>query len=117
MEAQGRDRHVEVVQDGRVVGAADVHLVGRAVVRAELRVEAGHHATGVGAELVDAVLDLDEAKAGSLLEATLPAGEVESLDRLRVRCDDVATRPAGSTCLVDATLPAEGPDAGPDAGR
>lgn len=106
MEARGQDRHVEVVQDGRVVGAAEVHPVGGSTVRAELHVEAGHHATGVGAELVDRVLDLDEAKAGSLLEATLPAGDVESLDRLRVRCEDVETRPAGSTCLVDATLPA-----------
>ena len=112
MAGQGRDRHVEVLQDGRVVGAADVHPIGTATVRAELHVAAGHHATGVGAELVDAVLDLDEAKAGSVLEATLPAGDVESLDRLRVRCDDVAARPAGSTCLVDATLPAAEVEAG-----
>lgn len=112
MDGQKQDRHVEVVQDGRVVGAAEVHPMGSATVRAELRVEAGHHATGVGAELVDAVLDLEEARAGSLLEATLPAGDVESLDRLRVRCADVETRPAGSTCLVDARLPAEEPGTG-----
>ena len=41
------------------------------------------------------------------LEATLPLGDAESLDRLRERCDDVQVRPAGASCLVDAALPAD----------
>ncbi|HEY6747321.1 MAG TPA: hypothetical protein VI357_16585 [Mycobacteriales bacterium] len=105
MTAHERGRHIEVVQDGQVVGTADVEPIGDATVRADLHVEAGHHAVGVGATLVDAVLD--EAKGGARLEATLPSGDTESLERLRARCDDLETRPAGATCLVDATLPAD----------
>ena len=108
MSVHEHDRHIEVVQDGRVVGTAEVRPIGDATVRADLRVAAGHHPVGVGATLVDAVLD--EAKGGARLEATLPSGDTDSLDRLRARCDDLETRPAGATCLVDATLPA---DAGP----
>jgi anti-anti-sigma factor len=107
MPEQNRDRHVEVAADGRVLGTADVCPVDDATVRADLRVEAGHRPVGVGAQLVDAVLDLPAAREGSRLEATLPAGDAESLERLRARCDDVETRPAGATCLVDATLPTE----------
>jgi hypothetical protein len=100
-------RHVEVEEDGRVVGAADVRSAGETTIRAELHVESGHVPVDVGAKLVDAVLDLPEAQEGSRLEATLPLGETESLRRLRDRCDDVHTHPAGATCLVDATLPTQ----------
>lgn len=109
MSVHEHDRHIEVVQDGRVVGSAEVRPIGDATVRADLRVEAGHHAVGVGATLVDAVLE--EARGGTRLEATLPSGDTDSLHRLRARCDDLETRPAGATCLVDATLPAHSPDA------
>ena len=105
MTEQQHGRHIEVVQDGRVIGAAEVHPIGGATVRADLHVEAGHHPVGIGATLVDAVLD--EARGLARLEATLRAGDSESLNRLRVRCDDVRTRAAGATCLVDATLPAD----------
>ncbi|MFL6128887.1 MAG: hypothetical protein ACJ73E_07460 [Mycobacteriales bacterium] len=101
------DQHVELTEDGRVVGVAAVHPVQDSpVVRAELHVEAGHVPVGTGARLVDAVLDLPETREGCRLEATVPIGDTESLDRLRDRCDAVETRPAGATCLVDATLPA-----------
>jgi uncharacterized phage protein gp47/JayE len=102
------DRHVEVAREGRVVGVADVHSVDdTSTVRAELHIEAGHVGVGTSAKLVDAVLDLPETKEGRRLEATLPIGDSESLDRLRARCETVQTRPAGATCLVDATLAAE----------
>jgi hypothetical protein len=103
MTEYGHDRHIEVVHDGRVVGAAELYPIGGTTVRADLHVEAGHHAVGLRATLVDAVLD--EAKGVARLEATLPAGDAEALERLRVRCANVQTRPAGATCLVDATLP------------
>jgi hypothetical protein len=109
MSVHDQDRHIQVVQDGRVVGTAEVHPIGGATVRADLRVEAGHHAVGVGATLVDAVLA--EARGGARLEATLPSGDTDSLDRLRARCDDLETRSAGASCLVDATLPADPADA------
>ena len=44
-------------------------------------------------------------KPGSRLEATVPLGDAESLQRLRERTEDTFTRPAGSTALVDADIP------------
>jgi hypothetical protein len=99
---------VEVAEDGEVVALADVtSLEGKGVVRAELHARAGQLPVGTRARLVDAVLDLAEARDGNRLEATIPLGDVESLDRLRECCDDVHARPAGASCLVDAALPSE----------
>jgi hypothetical protein len=108
MAAHSPDRHVEIEQDGRVVRDAEVRpLPDHSVVRAELHVESGHLPVGTGAALVDAVLDLPESREGSKLEATLPIGDSEPLERLRERCETVDTRTAGASCLVDATLPAD----------
>ena len=60
---------------------------------------------GRRADLVDAVVDLPEVQASSRLEATIPLGDTETLDRLRERTEETTTRPAGSTALVDASLP------------
>jgi hypothetical protein len=62
--------------------------------------------------LVDAVMDLPEVRASSRLEATVPLGDAELLERLRERTQDTVTRPAGSNALVDAGIPPCGP-AGP----
>jgi hypothetical protein len=108
MAAHRPDRHIEIAKDGRVVRDADIRpLPEHSVVRADLHVESGHLPVGTGAEIVDAVLDLPELREGSKLEATLPIGDTESLERLRQRCESVETRPAGASCLVDATLPAD----------
>jgi hypothetical protein len=55
--------------------------------------------------LVDAVMDLPGVQASSRLEATVPLGDAESLERLRERTEDTIARPAGSTALVDADIP------------
>ena len=108
MAAHRPARHVEIEKDGRMVRDADIQpLPGHSVVRADLHVESGHLPVGTGAELVDAVLDLPESREGSRLEATLPIGDAEPLERLRERCETVETRSAGASCLVDATLPAD----------
>jgi hypothetical protein len=65
----------------------------------------GHVAPGSRASLVDAVMDLPEVQASARLEATVPIGDGESLERLRERTDDAVTRPAGSTALLDANIP------------
>jgi hypothetical protein len=39
------------------------------------------------------------------MEAAIPLGDGESLERLRERTEDTVTRPAGSTALVDADIP------------
>jgi hypothetical protein len=68
-------RHVEIRNGGQVVVAAD------------------------------AVMDLPEVQASHRLEATVPLGDGEFLGRLRERTTGAVTRPAGSTVLLDATIP------------
>ena len=81
-------------------------------VRTSLLPSSGHTPPGSRASLVDAVMDLPEVQASSRLEATIPLGDADSLERLRERTEDTVTRPAGSTVLVDADIPPGGP-AGP----
>jgi hypothetical protein len=49
-------------------------------------------------------MDLPEVQASSRLEATVPLGDAEALERLRARTRDAVTRAAGSTVLVDADI-------------
>jgi hypothetical protein len=99
-------RHVEIDVGGRVVATADLERQEAAgPVRAVLYVESGHLPTGSRTRLVDAMFDLPELQDGEQLEAAVPIGDAEILDRLRQRCAEVRTRPAGATCLVEAQLP------------
>ena len=108
MPADQNSRQVEVAEHGEVVAVADVEPTDdQGVVRASLHARAGHLPTGARTRLVDAVLDLPQTQDSNRLEATLPLGDAESLDRLRERCDEVQARPAGASCLVDAALPAD----------
>jgi hypothetical protein len=52
-------------------------------------------------------MDLPEVKSSSRLKAAVPIGDSESLERLRQRTEETAARPAGSTALVDAVIPAQ----------
>ena len=109
-------RRVEIKEDDQTVATAEVTVSahdGR-IVRASLHPAPGHLAPGSRASLVDAVLDLPEVQASERVEATVPLGDWESLQRLRERADATETRPAGSTALVDATiLPDRDPDPDP----
>lgn len=99
-------RHLEISDSHGTLASADVTIIqqtGRTA-RASLRAAAGHLAPGVRARLVDAVLDLPELRGGAHLEATFPLGDSETLDRLRERCTDVTTHPAGTTALLDANI-------------
>jgi hypothetical protein len=104
-----KPRHVEVRDNDRTVAAADVAASGEAggIARASLRAESGHVRPGKRSDLVDAVMDLPEVQASSRLEAAVPLGDGESLDRLRERTTQASTRPAGSTALVEAAIPPE----------
>jgi hypothetical protein len=56
-------------------------------------------------------------QASARLEATIPRGDGESLERLRERTEDMVTRPAGSATLLDANIPSgrqPGPGQEPD---
>jgi hypothetical protein len=99
-------RHVEISDHHGAVASADVTITQQTVrtARASLHAAAGHLAPGSRARLVDAVLDLPELHNVGRLEAAFPLGDSETLYRLRQRCTDVTSRPAGSTVLVDATI-------------
>src|SRR5665811_893171 len=63
------------------------------------RAASGHIPPGSRARLVDAVLALPEVQDSQGLQATVPLGDAESLQRLRDRCEGMTTRPAGSSAL------------------
>jgi hypothetical protein len=110
-------RHIEVGDDGQPGAAAEVTTSAGAdgTVRASLHAPAGHISPGNRASLVDAVMDLPEVQASTRLEATIPRGDGESLERLRERTEDAVTRSAGSTTLLDANIPsASQPGSGRD---
>ena len=121
MTNQENQRHVEVREDDHTVAAAEVAASGEAggTARTSLHAESGHVPPGKRADLVDAVMDLPEVQASARLKATVPLGDSESLERLRERTEETVTRPAGSTALVDAVIPAEDQpeDDGPEAGE
>jgi len=98
-------RHVEIRSGGQIVAAAEVSMPAAGTARTSLHAAAGHVAPGWRADLVDAVLDLPEVRASERLEATVPIGDGEFLDRLRERTTGAVTRPAGSTVLLDAIIP------------
>ena len=107
MTSPAEPRHIEVGDDGQPAAAAEVTVSAGAggTVRASLHAPAGHISPGNRASLVDAVMDLPEVQASTRLEATIPRGDGESLERLRERTEDAVTRPAGSTTLLDANIP------------
>jgi uncharacterized phage protein gp47/JayE len=111
MTSPDKSRHVEVKDGDQTVAAAEVTALDNAegTVRTSLLPASGHTPPGSRASLVDAVMDLPEVQASSRLEATVPLGDAESLERLRERTEDTVTRPAGSTVLVDADIPPGGP--------
>jgi hypothetical protein len=107
MAAHDRHQHVEVGDDDRTVAAAEVTTSEESggTARASLRAESGHIAPGRRASLVDAVLDLPQVQESTRLEVAFPLGDSESLHRFQERCEDVSTRPAGWSALLDANLP------------
>lgn len=106
-----RHQYLEVSEHGRTVAAAEVIISGQpgGIARVSLRAESVHITPGRRASLVDAVLDLPEVRDSARLEAAFPLGDGESLQRLQQRCQDVTTRPAGCSALLDASLPSSRP--------
>ena len=116
MTSPDTPRHIEIKDGDQTVAAAEVTTPSEAggTARASLHAASGHVAPGRRANLVDAVMDLPEVQASARLEAAIPLGDGESLERLRERTEDTVTRPAGSTALVDANIP---PASQPDPAR
>ena len=105
MASDNKSRRVEVTDGDQTIAAAQVAEHTEETVRTSLLPTSGHTPPGARASLVDAVMDTPEVQGSSRLEATVPLGDAESLERLRERTEDAVTRPAGSTALVDANLP------------
>jgi hypothetical protein len=97
-------RRVEIRDGDQTVAAAEVSQRPGGTARASLSAASGHVAPGRRADLVDAVVDSPEVQESTRLEATIPLGDSETLDRLRERTEETTTRPAGSTALVDASV-------------
>jgi len=102
-----KSRRVEIKDEDQTVAAAEVTPLDNSegTVRTSLHPSSGPTAPGSRASLVDAVMDTPEVQNGARLEATVPLGDAESLERLRERTDVTDTRPAGSTTLVDGDIP------------
>ena len=99
-------QHVEIKDGDQTVAAAEVTTTGdHDTARASLSAAAGHIAPGRRASLVDVVMDLPQVRDSTRLEASVPLGDAESLERLRERTDESSTHPAGSTALLDANIP------------
>ena len=91
--------------DGKLVAAADIHVVDPSMARASLHLESGHLPAGTRARLVDAVLDAPEVSSCQHVQVAFPLGDAETLDRVRERCNTGEVRAAGATCLVEADMP------------
>jgi hypothetical protein len=108
-------RHIEIKNsDDRVVAEAEVTTAygPDGTVRTSMHAKNEHARRGDRATLVDTVMDLPEVQASERVEASVPYGDGESLDRLRQRTEDAQTRVAGATTLLDANLPTSAHPAG-----
>ena len=101
-------RHVEIKDEGdHTVAEAEVTTARgpEGTVRASMHAKDDRMRPGYRASLVDAVMDLPEVQASERMEATVPYGDGELLNRLRERTEDAQTRAAGATTLLDANVP------------
>jgi hypothetical protein len=104
-------RQVEIKDDDdHTAAVAEVTTASgpEGTVRTSMYAKREHVRPGDRAALVDEVMDLPEVKESNRVEATVPYGDAESVERLRERTDDAALRAAGGTTLLDANLPDDG---------
>jgi hypothetical protein len=104
-------RRVEVRDDDdRTAAVAEVTTATGpdGTVRTSMYAKSEHVRPGDRAALVDEVMNLPEVKSSDRVEAAVPLGDAESVERLRERTDDAVLRAAGSTTLLDANLPPDG---------
>ena len=101
-------RHVEIKDDDdHTAAVAEVTTASGpdGTVRTSMYAKDEHVRPGDRAALVDEVMGLPEVKASNRVEATVPFGDAESVERLKERTDDATLRAAGSTTLLDANVP------------
>lgn len=103
-------RHIEIKDDDdRTAAVAEVTTAAgpEGTVRTSMYAKNEHVRPGDRTALVDEVMDLPEVRASDRVEAAVPLGDAESVERLRERTDDAVLRAAGSTTLLDAKVPQE----------
>jgi hypothetical protein len=101
-------RHVEIKDDDdRAAAVAEVTTARgpEGTVRTSLYAKNEHVRPGDRAALVDEVMSLPEVRASTRVEASVPYGDAESVERLRERTRDAVLRAAGGTTLLDANVP------------
>jgi hypothetical protein len=74
-------------------------------VRASLYAKSEYVRPGDRASLVDAVMETPEVRTNDTLEAAVPRGDIETVERLRERTDNPVLRAAGASTLLDARIP------------
>ena len=100
--------HIEVKDEqDRTAAVAEVttERAPEGTVRASMYAKSEHVRPGDRASLVDAVMDLPEVQTSDTLEAAVPRGDAESVERLRERTDNPVLRAAGASTLLDASIP------------
>jgi hypothetical protein len=106
-------RHIEIKDEGGdTVAEAEVTTARgpEGTVRTSMHAKDPYVRRGYRADLVDAVMDLPEVQASDRVEAAIPCGDGESLQRLRERTEGLQARVAGATTLLDGDIPpASGP--------
>lgn len=101
MTGPDTSRHIEIRDGDHTIAAAEVMTCGQAArtARVWLRTAPGHVPPGRRASLVDAVMDLPEVQASARLQATVPLGDTELLQRWpRSPVLITPARPQGRVC-------------------
>jgi hypothetical protein len=101
-------RHIEVKDANdktAAIAAVSTDSGPEGTVRTSMYAKSEHVRPGDRASLVDAVMELPEVQSSDRMEATVPYGDIESVERLQERTDDPELRAAGGTTLLDATIP------------
>jgi hypothetical protein len=110
MTDSAKHHHLEIKEGDATVAAADVTIEpedgpGPVTAQTSLHAVPGHISPGRRASLVDAVMDLPDVQESARLEAAVPLGDSETLERLRERSENASTRAAGASALLDADIP------------
>jgi hypothetical protein len=101
-------RRVEIKdEEDRTAAVAEVTTAAgpEGTVRTSMYAKSERVRPGDRAALVDEVMGLPEVRESDRVEATVPFGDAESVERLMERTDDTALRAAGGTTLIDANVP------------
>jgi len=101
-------RHIEVRDEhDRTAAVAEVAADQgpEGTVRASLYAKSEYVRPGDRTSLVDAVMDSPEVRTNETLEAAVPRGDIETVERLKQRTDNPVLRAAGASTLLDASIP------------